>query len=220
MYCDKCKHQSPDNFTNCAYCGERLKVSEKKKENKASVFSKLSFLNKKSAVLSLLCIALAVALICGVVGFFAGKKPAEIAVDMAKAIEENDAELYFSLFDKEYLDYKKEYIYFTDDELFKGITEPLYESDGFYKKECGENYTLKVKTENVKELTFSEIEQVNTYLSQMYGYKDVIKEAAVLDFTITAKGEKGEYKSDYRNFYCIKTGNRWYRSPELDSMSE
>ncbi len=215
MYCEKCKHQSPDNFTNCAYCGEKLVTLKEKTKTAEKVERKFMLINKKSAVITAVTAVAIISVISIIVGIVSGKKPQSVIHNMTKAITENDEDMYFSLFDGEYLEYKKECIYFTDDELLKGITEPMYETDEFYKKECGDDYKIKCRFDSVSDVDEKGIKKINDYLTEMYGYKKSVTDAAVLNFSVIAKGEKGKYESVYRDFYCIKIGGKWYRSPEI-----
>lgn len=215
MYCSKCKKQSPDNFENCAYCGAKLKKEKSKKLPKINYGADFKFLSKKNAVISLVIVALAVSLFCCVIGLTTGGKPETVLKTMVKSIKHNDEKSYYSIYDEDLKQYKKEYVYFSDEALMEGLTSPMTESNTFYKHTCGENYKLKYNVKEIKYLNNDELSALNDKLFESYGYTHKASKAAVLDFEIIAKGEKGEYSSVYNNFICIKVSGKWYKAPDV-----
>ena len=213
MYCEKCHKQCPDNFKSCAYCGASL---EKPEAPKPSKYVKKTKFPKKISLKKVVIVLIAVGalLCCGaiVTGVLTGGKPESTIKTFASAIENNDADLYYSLFDEQIKAYKKEHWYYSDDETFKAMVQPLNKSVTFYNDNCGENFTVEYKITDTEYLTDEQLEKFNEVLGETYGYKKLPTKVAVLDLEINAEGDKGTYTSIYQDFYCIKIGRYWYKT--------
>lgn len=212
MYCEKCHRQSPDNFDSCAYCSEPFKKEE---EQKPSRFVKKETrkrkLSRKTITLILIGVAFMLCVAAIITGVVKGEKPESTVKALSEAIEANDRELYYGLFDNQIKEYKKENWYFDDDETFRAMTEPLEKSVAFYSESCGEKLRVSYKITDTIYLTEAQLEKLNDMLEDTYGYTKLPTSAAKLDFEINVSGENGEYKSIYKDFYCIKIGGKWYR---------
>ncbi len=214
MYCDNCHRQSPDNFVNCPYCSAPLKSNKRKKPQK---FVKKSERKKtvsfKTTVIITVAVAFVLAVSAVVTGVLTGSKPDATIKNMVTAIETNDAELYFSLYDEQIVEYYKENWYYGEDETFDAVTKPLRESRDFYSSKCGDDFTLSYKIADITEITGDKLEVYKDSLVSSFSYEKIPGKMAFIDFEIEAKGEKGTYKSVYENFLCIQMSGRWYIQP-------
>ena len=191
MYCDNCHRQSPDNFVNCPYCSAPLKNH---KRNKPQKFTKKKEHKKpisfKTATIIAVGVALVLAICAIVVGSLTGSKPDKVVKTMVEAIENDDAELYYSLYDDQIKEFYKENFYYGEEETFDAMTKPLQESKEFYSSKCGENFRLEYKIVSVKYLSDEELELNNDSLVTLYGYRDLPSKTAVLEFNIEVKGDR------------------------------
>lgn len=221
MYCDKCHRQSPDNFVNCPYCSAPLKNHKRRKPTK---FVKKKETKKpvsfKSLVIGAVVVALVLSVAAVVTGIFTGSKPTTAVETMVNAIENDNAELYYSLFDEQTKEYYKENWYYDDEETFNAMTEPLTKSVEFYTSKCGENFTLKYKITDVTYLTEDMLESHNNALSVSYGFTKLPDKVALLNFELEAKGDLGTYKSVYENFVCSQIGGKWYKTASTTVVDE
>ncbi len=212
MYCDNCHRQSPDNFVNCPYCSAPLKNNKRKKPQK---FTKKKERKKtisfKTATIIAVGIAFVLAICAIAVGSLTGTKPDKVVKTMVEAIENNDAELYYSLYDEHIKSYYKENFYYGDEETFDAMTKPLQESREFYASKCGEDFSLKYEIVSVEYLSDEELELNNDSLVTLYGYRQLPSKTAVLEFNIEVKGDNGTYKSEYTQFYCSLINGKWYK---------
>lgn len=222
MYCDKCHRQSPDNFVNCPYCSAPLKNNKRKKPEKfIKPKEKKKPISFKTSVIAMVAIAFALAVSAIVTGVFTGSKPSTAIKKMVSAIETNDAELYYSLYDEQIVGYYKENWYYGDQETFDAVTKPLSQSREFYTKKCGENFTLDYKITDVTYITGDSLVSLNNSLEISFNYSEFPKKAAFLNFEIEAKGDKGTYKSVYENFVCLQIGGKWYiQSAATDILAD
>ncbi len=219
MYCEKCHRQSPDNFVNCPYCSAPLKNNKRKKPQK---FVKPKESKKPVSFKTTVIVAVAVAFVLAVsaivTGILTGSKPTSAINKMVTALETNDAELYYSLYDDQIIEYYKENWYYGDEETFDAVTKPLQESRDFYTEKCGENFTLSYK---IKDITYLPVEDFHkNTLSISFDYEKFPSKMAYINFEIEAKGEKGTYKSVYENFVCIQMGGKWYIQPAASDILE
>lgn len=215
MYCSKCKKQSPDNFDRCAYCGAKLDGGASKK----TALPKFKYRARKPVSLravaaSLVVAASVIALLSIAVGLFTSKKPDSLIKTITAATQKRDSQMYFEIYDDEFKSYEKNNVYYSDSALFEGLCKPLFESSDFYEATCGKNYRLSFSVERVDYYNADELSKLNSALSELYGYKRECREAAEVDYTVTAQGENGKYTSVYKNVKCIKIGGRWYKSPD------
>ncbi len=222
MYCDNCHRQSPDNFVNCPYCSAPLKNDKRRKPKK---FEKNKATKKplqfKTTVIICIVVAVVLAISAIATGVLTGSKPGTAIEKMVKAIETDDARLYYSLYDEQIVEYYKENWYYGDAETFDAVTKPLSESRAFYSEKCGEDFTLKYKITDVTYITDSSLEAFNNSLEISFNYSELPSKAAFLDVEIEARGEKGTYKSVYKNFVCIQLGGKWYiQTAATDILSE
>lgn len=211
MYCSKCHRQSPDNFTNCPYCAAELTGNKKKKPE---MFIKKKRLNinipLKNCVIAIVCVAFVLVIAALVTASVTGAKPDRVASNFVAAVNNNDVNAYYSLFDESLKEYKKENWYFDEEETLNAMTEPLVKSREFYTEKCGEDFKLRYEVSEVSYFTEEETEAFNKRLSDTYGYTKLPEKIAKLKIEITADGEKGSYKSVYTDFTCIKIGGKWY----------
>lgn len=221
MYCKNCKKQSPDNFANCVYCGAPL--TQSKKMQLPHLKRKCGKLrlpgNTKSRVISLIIIAVLISVVSVALGTVNGAKPEKVIRRDVKATQNQDKELYFSLFDDCYKSYQKEYVYYDDERLFDGMTETLSERRVFYAEKCGEPFTLKLEIQDVTYLDAESLARLNESLREEYSYTLEVKDAAYADYSVTAKGEKNAYESVYRDCLLVKIGGKWYKAPENLSVN-
>ncbi len=216
MYCEKCNKQSPDNFTACAYCGAKFKPKKSHMPIKFSPKHGNSKISFKSKVMSLIIIAVLLSVAAITTAALTGQKPERVIKTMASSISNSDAEAYYGIFDDYYKSFLKDSLYYDDGVMFDEMVLPMKESDAFYTKQCGEGYKLSYDITSSEILDGKELEEYNKYLTDTYGYKRVPKSVCVMNVTLKADGEKGEYKTVYKNIYCIKLSGKWYRgvSPE------
>ncbi len=214
MYCEKCNKQSPENFKHCAYCGASFTKKKKQQSKVKRVVNKTkkSGMTMKNKVLSLIIVAVVLALSAIITGALTGSKPDGVVRTFTNAIEKDDKELFFSLFDDYIKGYNKEYLYFDDEVVLTEMTSAMKRSNEFYKGKCGEKFSLSYKIDAVVYLSDDELYDYNDYLTDTYGYKKEANKGAKLSFTVFAKGELGEYKSIYTDVYAIRIGSRWYLS--------
>ena len=93
----------------------------------------------------------------------------------------------------------------------KNMVLPVSESHEFYKEKCGEDYKL---TYSIKEFETLEDEQLQIFTEMLetdFSYIKLPSRVDLLSVEITAKGEKGEYKSVYNDFWCMKIKGKWYK---------
>ncbi len=211
MYCEKCHKQSPQNFQNCAYCGAPLNQKKKKAPEK---FKKKFDFKFRVSFKTMLAISLAVAVllsVCAVVtALFTSSKPEGVVKTFVKAIETNDEELYISLYDKYLYEYKKDNRYFGDEETFRQLSLPVSESRAFYESKCGGDFRLRYSVETSQMLSDDELGEFNSVLERNFKYVAYPSRVEILSVEITAKGENGEYKSIYNDFWCMKIKGKWY----------
>ena len=222
MYCDNCHRQSPDNFVNCPYCSAPLKNNKRKKPQKfVKPKEKKKPMSFKTTVLVAVAVAFALAVSAIAIGAFKGAKPSTAIKKMVTAIETNDSELYYSLYDSQIIEYYKENWYYGDEETFNAIIAPLQESREFYSEKCGEEFSLDYKITDVTYITDDALEELKNSLEISYNYSKFPTKAAFLKFEIEAKGDAGEYKSVYENFVCLQVGGKWYiQTAATDILSE
>lgn len=213
MYCEKCHKQSPDNFKNCAYCGASLDSPKAPKPSKYVKISKHpKRISVKKSIIALVIIGLLLCCAAIITGVLTGTKPESTVKTFALAIENNDDDLYYSLFDEQIKEYKKENWYYNEEETFKAMVEPMNKSVAFYSENCGENFQVEYEITDTEYLTGEQLEQFIELLDETYGYQKYPSEVAVLDLEINVKGDKGTYTSVYQDFYCIKIGRYWYKT--------
>ena len=211
MYCDNCHRQTPDNFVNCPYCSAPLKNNKRKKPQKFTKKKErrkpLSF---KTAVLITVAVAFALSVSAVIIGSITGSKPDKVIKTMVTAIENDDAKLYYSLYDEQIKEYYKENWYYGDEETFDAVTKPLSESRGFYISKCGEDFNLKYKINDITYVSDEALERANENLQASYNYTKFPTKLAFLDFEIEAKGEMGTYKTVYDKLTCLQISGKWY----------
>lgn len=219
MYCDNCKKQVPDNFVKCPYCSKKLKKPNKKVPNKFIKTSKIKTPKLKTVITVTVIFAFLLSVTAITVGILTGAKPQTVVKRLTESIQNNDADLYYSLYDDETKEYCKNYWYFDDERTFENLTEGLDKSITFYTEQCGENFKITYKIKDIKYLEDDELENYISYLSDSYGFKKLPTKAAVLNFDVEVKGDSGEYTSVYDSFYCYKIGGKWYREYFENSKS-
>ncbi len=211
MYCEKCRKHSPENFQNCAYCGAKLAPIKKKQPEK---FKKKIDFKLKISLKTFFRAATVLAIfltVCAIVtAIFTSSKPEGIVKSLVESIEQNNKELYVSLYDKYIYEYKKENRYFADEETVAQMASPVNESRAFYKEKCGEDFKLKYKIETVKSLNQEEKQAFSEILEYSFDYIAFPTNVDILSVEIIAKGENGEYKSVYNDFWCMKIKGKWY----------
>ena len=211
MYCDNCHRQSPDNFVNCPYCSAPLKNNKKRKPQK---FIKKKERQKpvsfKTVVIIAVLVAFVLAVSAVITGVITGSKPDKVVKTMVTAIQNNDAELYYTLYDEQIKEYYKENWYYGDEETFDAVTKPLRDSRDFYISKCGKDFSLKYRINNVTYIPEESIETVNETLQASFNYSGFAKKVAFLDFEIEAKGKNGSYKTVYEKLTCLQINGKWY----------
>lgn len=211
MYCYKCHKQSPENFVNCAYCGAKLKPPKKKEPSKFQNKKKIKIdVSLRTLLKALLIVAAILAVIAIVTSFFTSSKSEEIVKNFVHSVDTNDRELFFSLYDDSIIKYKKENRYFADEETFKQMVMPVDESTDFYKEKCGEDFKLKYEVKSITTLSENDLEDFNKILDSDFNYIVFPSQVDILSVEIKATGDKGEYKSIYSDFWCMKIKGRWY----------
>lgn len=218
MYCEKCHRRCPDNFVTCPYCSAKLKNEENVQPQKFAKNKHYRYITLKSLVVLSISVAAILAVCAVVTVFFTGTKPETVVKTLTRALNDNDATLYYSMYDEQIAEFKKENRYYEDEETFSAMTEPLEESISFYKSQCGDDFKVTYNIEEVMYLTQDELESLNKELADLYGYDILPKKAASLKVAINAKGREGTYKTLYDNFICIKFGRKWYKCDEVDVL--
>jgi hypothetical protein len=212
VYCEKCNKQSPENFKHCAYCGAAF--HKKKKEPKENVLiNKIKAYRMptmKSRVLSLITIAVILAVAAIITGVFTGSKPDGLIKTLVNAVEANDEELYFTLYDDYIKSYNKEYLYFDDEVVLTEMTQSMRRSNEFYTIRCGEKFKLSYTVDSVVYIDEDELKDINDYLTETYSYEKTANKGAKLSFTVYANGNLGTYESIYTDVYAIRIGGKWY----------
>lgn len=212
MYCDKCHKQSPDNFERCVYCGAPL---AEKKPPKPSRFAKSrkrlqpAVLRKRALFFAAAAALIAVAAI--VTAAFTSSKPETVVRNIVRATESGNEDLYFDTYCDAFVRYQTEKVYFDEARTKEALTKPLRESDAFYRDKCGD-YRLSYHMLASRKVTDEELDAYRAYLREYCGFTKNPSAVTVVAFTVEAKGEKGSYTSEYRDFYCVRVGGRWYRS--------
>lgn len=211
MYCNKCHKQSPDNFITCAYCGARFNSTKKKAPHK---FVKKKERKPKLSLKNLLRIFIAVGVLlviaAVIVVTFTGSKPEKAVKHLVKAIEVEDKDAYYKLYDENIIRYKTDNHYFGEEETYNQIVLPLVQSYEFYKNQCGEDFQLTYYINSERMLNEEELEKFNKLLESEFGYMEFPTRVAVLELELVAEGELGEYKSVYDEFWCMKLKGDWY----------
>lgn len=212
MYCDKCHKQSPDNFVTCAYCGAKLNSPKKKEPSKfiKKREVKLNF-SLKNRIIALVIFAAVLVVVAVVTVSFTGSKPEKVVKNFVKATQTADKDLYYSLYDDNIKKYKKDNRYFGDDETYAQIVQPMEKSDVFYTEKCGEDYKLTYKVTSSQTLSDEDLNGFNDVLENGFGYVEFPSRVDILCVEVVAKGEIGEYKSVYNDFWCMKIKGRWYK---------
>lgn len=212
LYCSKCHKQSPDNFINCVYCGEKLDTPKRKHKSKPvgrrELKIKLSF---RTGVRVLLCFAAVLTVVALLTSTFVGSKPEKVVKSFVKAIQSADGDVYYNLYDDNIIRYKRENRYFGDEETYEQIVSPMVESDAFYKEKCGEDYKLTYTITANRTLSDEELEAFNEMLEGGFEYIETASRVDVLGIEVNAKGSLGEYKSVYSDFWCMRIKGQWYR---------
>ncbi len=222
MYCDNCHRQSPDNFVNCPYCSAPLKNHKRKKPQKfVKPKEKKKPISFKTTVIAVVAVAFLLAISAIITGAVTGSKPSVAIKKMVNAVETNDSELYYSLYDDQIIEYYKENWYYGEEETFEAVTKPLQESRDFYTEKCGESFTLDYKITDVTYITGDTLNSLNNSLELSFNYSKFPTKAAFLSFQIEAKGDKGTYKSVYESFVCLQIGGKWYiQTAATDILSD
>ena len=212
MYCDKCHKQSPDNFVTCAYCGAKLKSPKKKEPSKFIKKREFKFnLSLKNRIIALVIFAAVLVVVAVITVSFTGSKPEKVVKNFVKATQTADKDLYYSLYDDNIKKYKKDNRYFGDDETYAQIVLPMEKSDVFYTEKCGEGYKLTYKVTSSQTLSDEDLNYFNDVLENGFGYVEFPSRVDILCIEVVAKGEKGEYKSIYNDFWCMKIKGHWYK---------
>ncbi len=212
MYCHECHKQSPDNFVNCAYCGAKLKPEKKKTPShfvsKRKLKIKISF---KTLIAVLLVFATVITVAAIFTATVTGSKPERVVKGFVRAVQSQDENLYYSLYDDGIKEYKKQNRYYADDETFNNMVAPLHESKDFYTSRCGENYKLSYSVESSRTLSETELAAFNKMLESQFSYINSASRVDVMSVEIHAKGKEGEYNSLYNDFWCMKIKGKWYK---------
>ncbi len=212
MYRDKCHKQSPDNFVTCAYCGAKLDSPKKKEPSKfikkREVKINLSFKNR---IIALVIFAAVLVVAAVVTVSFTGSKPEKVVKNFVKSTQTSDKDLYYSLYDDNIKKYKKDNRYFGEEETYAQIVLPMVQSDEFYTEKCGDDYKLTYKVTSTETLSDEDLQRFKDVLESGFGYIEFPSRVDTLCVEVQAKGEKGEYKSVYNDFWCMKIKGRWYK---------
>ncbi len=211
MYCDECHKQSPDNFVTCAYCGAKLKSHKKKPPSK---FVKKKRTDREISLKSVIAILVAFATVLGIAAVLTasitGAKSENVVETFVKAVRNEDEELYYSLYDEYIKEYNKNNRYFADDETYAQMVLPVKESSDFYVQKCGEEYELSYEITQTTSLDETELQRFKDLLSSRFGYVELPSKVDILNVSIHAEGETGEYTSVYNDFWCMKIKGKWY----------
>lgn len=213
MYCYKCHKRSPENFVNCAYCGAKLKPEKKKQP---SVFIKKEKFRINVSFKTVVAILMIIAVLISVAAIFTatvtGSKPEKVVRGFVQSVQNQDDKLFYSLYDEGIKEYKKENRYYGEEETFNNMISPMVESDSFYKEKCGENYKLTYSINSFETLSADQLMLFNEMLEENFNYIKLPSRVDILNVEITAKGDKGEYKSVYNDFLCMKIKGKWYKA--------
>ena len=218
MYCNHCHRQTPDNFVTCPYCAHKLQKGKKKTSGAPAEKSKK--LNFKKTVIIITCFAVCLMTAAIITGIATGSKPQKLIKTLTQAINTNDTELYYSLYDAEIKEYNKENWYYDEEQTILHMTEPLNTATSFYSSKCGADFTVKYK---INAVTYAEDEEIvlfNESLNETYGYRKEVSQIAYVDFSLNVKGDLGEYESVYTDFRCIKINGKWYKDYTALSVEE
>ncbi len=220
MYCEKCHRQSPDNFDSCAYCSAPFqKIEDKKPAKFVKAEKKRKRFSRKTVISFLIIIAFVLCVAAVTTGVLTGTKPETAVKTLCQAIESNNGELYYSLFDEQIKEYKKTNWYFNDDETYKAMVEALDKSVAFYTENCGEEFKVSYKIIETAYITEEELTAFNATLAETYGYKKLPTDVAIMDFEINVSGKEGSYKSVYKDFYFMKINRKWYKTDVITEQN-
>lgn len=212
MYCQECHKQSPENFETCAYCGAKLAP---KKKRQPSVFEKKNKKQKpiplKMIIAGLMVFALVLSIAAIFTATITGSKPERVVKNFVASISAQDEKLYYSLYDDGIKDYKRENRYYGEEETFENMVAPMHESHEFYKENCGENYKLTYSIKSYETLSEEDLVEYQKMLEEKFSYIKSPSRVDVLSVEIYCKGEKGEYTSIYKDFWCMKIKGKWYK---------
>ena len=87
----------------------------------------------------------------------------------------------------------------------------MEKSDVFYTEKCGEDYKIYYKVTSAQTLSDEDLLDFNDVLENGFGYVEFPSRVDILCIEVVAKGEKGEYKSIYNDFWCMKIKGHWYK---------
>jgi hypothetical protein len=212
LYCENCHKQSPENFINCAYCGEKLNSPKKKAPSKfvkkQGVKLKISL---KSILAGLVGFALVLVVAALLTSSFTASKPERIIKNFVKATQTENANMYYALYDDNIKEYKLNNRYFAEDETFKQMVLPMQTSHAFYTEKCGAGYRLSYKVISQRTLSETELKAFNEILETNFSYIQLPSQVEIISVDVVAKGEKGTYTSRYNDFWCMKIKGRWYK---------
>lgn len=213
MYCYKCHKRNPENFVNCAYCGAKLKP-EKKKQPSAFLKKDMLTINIsfRKIVIFLLCFATVITILAIFTATVTGSKPEKVVKNFIHSVQNQDEELFYALYDEGIKEYKKENRYYGDEETIAHIVLPMHESHEFYKDKCGDDYKLSYSVKSFETLDDEQLLLFNNILENDFSYIKLPNRVDILNVEIVAKGEKGEYKSVYTDFMCMKIKGKWYKA--------
>ena len=165
----------------------------------------------KTVVAGLMVLAVVIAVAAIFTATVTGSKPEKVVKNFTHSIENEDEKLYYSLFDENIKEYKKQNRYYGDEETFSHFISPMVESNEFYTDKCGDDYELTYTIKSFETLSDEELETFNYVLETNFSYVQLPSRVDVLNVEITASGEDGEYKSIYNDFWCMKIKGRWYK---------
>lgn len=212
MYCDKCRKKNPDNFITCAYCGEKLNIPKKKESYLEKVTERKKQKTRKHKIAGATGFSVFLVIVVVIIAaLIIGSKPEKVVKTFAESIKTTDKDLYYSIYDENIKRYKKENRYFGDEETFEHFVLPMVQSDDFYKEKCGDDYKLTYKVISDNALTEEELQVFNEVLENNFGYIEIPSKVNALCVEINVKGEKGDYKSLYNDFWCMRIKGRWYK---------
>ncbi len=212
MYCRQCHKQSPENFETCAYCGAKLAPKKKRQvsasEKKEKKQRAIPF---KAIVAGLVVFALVLSIAAIFTATITGSKPERVVKNFVAAISNQDEKLYYSLYDDGIKEYKRENRYYGEEETFENMVAPMLESHQFYKENCGEDYKLTYSIKAYETLSDDDLLRYQKMLEEKFSYIKTPSRVDVLSVEIYCKGEKGEYTSIYKDFWCMKIKGKWYK---------
>ena len=212
IYCDKCGKKNPENFITCAYCGEKLNTQKKKDSSRFAKTRKRKERRLFKTKLEVL-IVLGVVIVVGVISMaiISGSRPEKLVDKFIEAIHTSDKDLYYSIFDDNIKRYKKENRYFGEEETFEQIILPMSQSGDFYKEKCGDDYKLTYKVTSEEILSEEKLQGFIEVLETGFGYIETPSKVIKFCVEVKAKGENGEYKSVYNDFWCMRIKGHWYK---------